>query len=74
MKKSTKNLQEKNIKELNKEIVDLKEEITKLNLSKKSFPVKDTNALFKKKKQLAVFLTVLNGKKAVMEITNNKKV
>lgn len=68
MKKNIKNLREKNIKELNKEIGDLKEEIAKLNLSKKSFPVKDTNLLFKKKKQLAVLLTVLNEKTAVIEI------
>lgn len=68
MKKNTKDLREKNIKELNKEIDDLKEEIAKLNLSKKSSPVKDTNLLFKKKKQLAVLLTVLNEKKAFIEV------
>lgn len=68
MKKNVKNLREKNIKELNKEIDTLKEEIAKLNLSKKSSPVKDTNLFFKKRKQLAVLLTVLNEKKAVVEI------
>lgn len=68
MKKNTKDLREKNIKELNKVIDDLKEEIAKLNLSKKSSPVKDTNLLFKKKKQLAVLLTVLNEKITVIEI------
>jgi len=68
MKKNIKNLREKNIKELNKEIDNLKEEIAKLNLSKKSSPVKDTNLLFKKRKQLAVLLTILNEKKAVIEI------
>ncbi len=68
MKKNIKNLREKNIKELNKEIDNLKKEIAKLNLSKKSSPVKDTNLLFKKKKQLAILLTVLNEKIAVIEI------
>lgn len=68
MKKNTKNLREKDIKELNKEIGNLKEEIAKLNLSKKSSPVKDTNLLFKKRKQLAVLLTILNEKKTVVEI------
>ena len=68
MKKNVKNLREKDIKEINKEISNLKEEIAKLNLSKKSSPVKDTNLLFKKRKQLAVLLTVLNEKKAVIEI------
>jgi len=68
MKKNIKNLREKDIKELNKEIEILKEEIAKLNLSKKSSPVKDTNLLFKKRKQLAILLTILNEKKAVVEI------
>ena len=68
MKKITKNLREKDIKELNKEIGNLKEEIAKLNLSKKSSPAKDTNLLFKKRKQLAVLLTILNEKKAVAEV------
>ena len=68
MKKNIKNLREKNIKELNKEIDNLKEEIAKLNLSKKSSPVKDTNLLYKKRKQLAVLLTIMNEKKAVIEI------
>jgi ribosomal protein L29 len=68
MKKSIKNLHEKNVKELVKEIRVLKEEITKLSLSKKSSPVKDTNMLFKKKKHLAVLLTVLNEKKAAIEV------
>ena len=68
MKKNIKNLREKDIKELNKEIEILKEEIAKLNLSKKSSPVKDTNLLFKKRKQLAILLTILNEKKAVAEV------
>lgn len=68
MKKNIKNLREKNLKELNKEIENLREEITKLNLSKKSAPSKDTNLLFKKKKKLAVLLTVFNEKKAVAEV------
>ena len=68
MKKNIKNLRDKNIKELNKEISSLNEEIAKLNLSKKSSPVKDTNYLFKKRRQLAILLTVLNEKIAISEI------
>jgi ribosomal protein L29 len=68
MSKITKNFREKTIKELDKEISNLKDETAKLNLSKKSSPVKDTNLLYKKRKQLAVLLTILNEKKAVIEV------
>jgi len=63
MKKITKDYQNKEIKELEKEKSALREEIVKLTLSKKSTPPKDTNLLFKKKKKLAVLLTVLSLKK-----------
>ena len=41
------------------------EEIAKLQLSFKSNPPKDTNLLMKKRKQLAVLLTVLGEKEEV---------
>lgn len=65
MKKITKTYQEKTIKELEKENSSLREEIAKLQLSFKSNPPKDTNLLMKKRKQLAVLLTVLAEKKEI---------
>jgi len=65
MKKITKTYQEKTSKELMKEIYPLREEIAKLQLSFKSNPPKDTNSLMKKRKQLAVLLTILSEKREV---------
>ncbi len=70
MKKITKTYREKTNKELVKETYLLREEIAKLQLSFKSNPPKDTNLLMKKRKQLAVLLTVLAEKK---EIENLEK-
>ncbi len=70
MKKITKTYQDKTYKELIKETQSLREEITKLQLSFKSNPPKDTNILTKKRKQLAVLLTVLGEKN---EVENLKK-
>ncbi|PIP63711.1 hypothetical protein CO165_03180 [Candidatus Roizmanbacteria bacterium CG_4_9_14_3_um_filter_33_18] len=63
MKKITKTYNEKTSKELAKEANLIREEIAKLQLSFKSNPPKDTNSLVKKRKQLAVLLTVLGEKK-----------
>ena len=65
MKKITKTYREKTSKELIKETQSLREEIAKLQLSFKSNPPKDTNLLMKKRKQLAVLLTVLGEKNEV---------
>ncbi|KKP36307.1 MAG: hypothetical protein UR23_C0020G0003 [Candidatus Roizmanbacteria bacterium GW2011_GWA2_32_13] len=65
MKKITKTYREKTSKELIKETVLLREEIAKLQLSFKGNPPKDTNLLMKKRKQLAVLLTVLGEKEEV---------
>ncbi|MEK7597487.1 MAG: 50S ribosomal protein L29 [Patescibacteria group bacterium] len=65
MKKITKTYSEKTSKELEKEVGLMREEIAKLQLSFKSNPPKDTNSLTKKRKQLAVLLTVLSEKKEV---------
>jgi ribosomal protein L29 len=65
MKKNTKTYQEKTVKELEKDNSILRLEIAKLQLSFKSNPPKDTNLLIKKKKQLAVLLTVLTEKKDI---------
>lgn len=77
MKKNTKTYREKTVKELEKENSSLREEIAKLRLSFKSNPPKDTNLLMKKRKLLAVLLTVLGEKKEVEKFqseTENKKV
>ncbi len=63
MKKNIKQYQQMDSKELEKEILKLREEIAKLKLTIKVTPPKDTNLLIKKRKQLARLLTVLNSKK-----------
>jgi ribosomal protein L29 len=68
MKKNTKIYREKTIKELEKMNIILREEIAKLLLSFKSNPPKDSNLLAKKKKLLAVLLTILSEKKEVEKL------
>jgi len=65
MRKTTKIYSGKTSKELEKEAGLLREEIAKLKMSFKSNPPKDTNGLTKKRKQLAVLLTLLSEKKEV---------
>ncbi|MFA6080933.1 MAG: 50S ribosomal protein L29 [Patescibacteria group bacterium] len=65
MKKNTKIYSGKTVKELERDAVLIREEIAKLQLSFKSNPPKDTNSIVKKRKQLAVLLTVLSEKKEV---------
>ena len=65
MKKITKIYRGKTVKELEKDANLIREEIAKLQLSFKSNPPKDTNSIVKKRKQLAVLLTVLSEKKEV---------
>lgn len=68
MKKIVKNLKAKTISELEKDKISLIEEIAKLKLSEKVIPQKDKNLLFKKRKKLAVLLTVLTEKKELEKI------
>jgi ribosomal protein L29 len=65
MNKNIKKFNEKTIKELEKEIQLTREEISKQQLSFKNNPPKDTNVIVKKRKQLAMMLTVLSEKKSV---------
>ncbi len=58
MKKITKQYQDKSAAELAKEAGALRAEIAKLQLERLSAPQKDSNLIVKKKKQLAVLLTV----------------
>ncbi len=62
MKKDIKKYRQMEIKELKKEISDLRQEIAKLKLTWKVLPAKDTNLIIKKRKQLAKLLTVLKEK------------
>jgi ribosomal protein L29 len=63
MRKLTKDYSAKKITELEKDIHTIRQEIAKLILDRKSNPQKDTNSIVKKRKQLAVMLTVLVQKK-----------
>ncbi|MBI2641248.1 50S ribosomal protein L29 [Candidatus Roizmanbacteria bacterium] len=64
MKKITKELQNKSVKELQKEAEVLRQEIAKLRLESGINPLKDTNVLIKKRKKLAVVLTLLWQKRS----------
>jgi len=70
MKKAIADLKKKSIKQLEIEIAKLREEIAKLKLEIKINQPKDTNLLFKKRKQLARMLTVLTEKKELERIKN----
>lgn len=63
MRKVTKQYNDKSGVELSKEAVALRGEIAKLQLERIVAPQKDSNLISKKKKQLAVLLTVMAGKK-----------
>ena len=62
MRKVTKQYNDKSAVELLKEAVTLRGEIAKLQLERIVSPQKDSNLISKKKKQLAVLLTVVAGK------------
>jgi len=63
MKQSVTKTAQKSEAELHKELSQLRKEITKSNLERMMSPQKDTNVNKKKRKQIAVILTVLNNKK-----------
>ena len=69
MKKNIKELKNKTAKELSEEIKKQRVELAKLNLGQKSNPAKDTNALAKKKKQLARMLTIETEKNQLEKIS-----
>ncbi|MBI1863395.1 50S ribosomal protein L29 [Candidatus Microgenomates bacterium] len=64
MRKSNANYTAKKKPELMKEEAELRREIAKLTLEARANPQKDTNMIFKKRKQLAVLLTVMNRQTA----------
>lgn len=76
MKKITREYRKKTTTELEKEAQRLRREIAKLKLEAKINPPKDTNLLIKKRKELAIILTLITEKKQMEEInkiTNFKK-
>lgn len=63
MKKFYKKINSQSIKDLEKEIAKLRGDIAKETLTVKVNPPKDSNSVFKKRKTLAVYLTVLSEKR-----------
>lgn len=72
MKKSVKELQSKTVKELEKSVNSLHEEVAKLRLQQKVNPSKDTNIVSKKRKMIATLLTVITQKKELETLSNKK--
>ncbi|MFN4212566.1 MAG: 50S ribosomal protein L29 [Microgenomates group bacterium] len=72
MKKAVREYKTKTLLELEKEAHRLREEIAKLKLESKINPPKDTNLLMKKRKTLAVILTLITEKKQMEEIKKLK--
>jgi len=68
MKKLTKEYFNQTIKDLEKQVQILREEIANTKLNEKVNPSKDSNILIKKRHQLAVLLTVLAQKKELEKI------
>ncbi len=67
MRKSIKDIQGKTVKELEKDVVSMQQEITKTVLEMSAQPVKDTNIIKKKRHEMAQMLTILNQKKEEKE-------
>lgn len=63
MKKHIKEIQGKSIKDVEQDIKAVRTEIANMIMQKKVNPQKDTNAIVKKRKQLAVLLTIHREKK-----------
>ncbi len=63
MKKITQEFRAKSLKDLEKEVFNLREEIGKSRLESKVREQKNTNLIHKKKKKLAVILTIISEKK-----------
>lgn len=70
MKKKNLKLKDKSIGDLEKDVQNLREEIAKIRLEFRVNPAKDTNLLMKKRKQLAVTLTLIGEKKEMEKINS----
>jgi ribosomal protein L29 len=72
MKKITKEFEDKTIVMLEKETGELRKEMALMTVNAQVNPAKDTNTIMKKKKRLAVLLTVVNHKKRIDQIKKIK--
>lgn len=63
MSKLTNTYKEKTVSELEKSLLNLRNEVGKLQVEYKVNPVKDTNTVAKRKKEIAVVMTFLNQKR-----------
>jgi ribosomal protein L29 len=72
MKKSFTELKSKSLQELSKEATSLRDEVMKLEMGSGSNPVKDTNAVSKKKRRLATVLTAMNQQMEAEQFKNIK--
>ncbi|OGK17196.1 50S ribosomal protein L29 [Candidatus Roizmanbacteria bacterium RIFCSPHIGHO2_01_FULL_39_12c] len=70
MRKIINEIKKKSITELENETVNLRNELAKLKLESAVNQVKDTNIIMKKRKELAVVLTILGQKKEIEKINN----
>lgn len=73
MKKSISEYKDKSVKELEKQEILLREEIGKIAQEFRVSPPKDTNIVFKKRKKLAVLLTVLSEKRELEKLKSEVK-
>jgi ribosomal protein L29 len=73
MKKSFKELVSKTVKELEKDVLGLRDEVLKLTMQSGSNPAKDTNAVMKKRRHLAVTLTAKNQQKQAEAFKSTKQ-
>ena len=66
-KEQKKELRAKTVEELIKELRDLRMEVAKMKIEMKTGKIENTNALYRKKKDIARVLTYLSEKKEVVE-------
>ncbi len=62
MNKSMSKIQQKSVAELNKDLAQLRSDITKITVESRLAPQKDSNLVTKKRKEIARILTVMNQK------------
>ncbi len=62
MKKLVQDLKSKSVKDLEKDAVNIRQEIAKMSIESAVAPVKDVNSISKKRKQLAIILTIISEK------------
>ncbi len=67
-KEQKKELRTKTVDELIKELRDLRSEVAKLKIEMKTGKIEDTNAFYKKKKDIARVLTYLSEKREEAKI------